>query len=295
MKNTAKKIGFVTSEVDPNLIADDRLAFAPLQQHGINVEPVVWDQRDVKSLAHLDALIFRSCWNYHRKPDSFIAWLNAVKAAGLRCFNSIDQNLENLNKKYLLELAQKGVKIPQTLLLEKNEVQSRDEALAMAGKIQTAEIVIKPALSLNGENTYLLNRHTDTDTVVRIIRELNQAGAVLLQEYIHEIKTHGEVSLIFFNKKFSHALKKTPKDGEFRIHAEHGGTHVPYSPDAQLLAQAEYTVNTVSHDLLFCRVDVVPRASGAVLIELEILDPMLFLGMEAGAPARFAAAIAEVL
>jgi glutathione synthase/RimK-type ligase-like ATP-grasp enzyme len=293
--STLRKIAFVTSEADPNLISDDKLAIEPLLKLGIEVEILVWDRptNKIEHLDYLDGIIFRSCWNYHKKHEQFMGWLNSLRSRHVPVFNSVDINLWNLSKKYLLDLELCGVCIPETVFIPAGTFGETQLSFDLSA-IPSDKIVVKPAVSLNGEDTYLIEK-ADTEGILKHSAEINKTRDLLLQQFIPEIQSGGELSLIFFNKKFSHAIQKTAKAGEFRIHEEHGGSRRAYTPTAEVLKFASDVVSHITDDMLFCRVDLVQSGKKIYLIELEILDPMLFLGMDPGAPARFADAISSVL
>jgi glutathione synthase/RimK-type ligase-like ATP-grasp enzyme len=287
-----KKIAFVTSEADPNLIMDDRLVIEPLRKMGIDVEPLVWD-RPPQDLFSFDAFVFRSCWNYHRKQAEFEAWLNSLRALHVPVLNSVEINLWNLSKKYLLDLEGCGVVIPETTFLPAKTFEA-DDLNEYLHLIKSEKIIVKPAVSLNGEDTFLIDKN-DPALITKRSMEINDLRDLLLQQFIPEIQTGGEISLIYFNRQFCHGVRKTAKQGEFRIHEEHGGSRVAYIPDAEDLHFANSVVDKITENLLFCRVDIVKSGNKIYLIELEIMDPMLFLGMDKKAPERFALAIDEVL
>ncbi len=287
-----KTIAFITSEEDPQLINDDRLAFAPLLDLGLEVRPLVWDSD--ADLTSFDAFIFRSCWNYHRKFDQFISWLDSLEKLRKPVLNAVGVSRWNLNKKYLLELKKKGAVIPETEWIEKRSVIQPAQLASIIKKIPSEKVVIKPAVSLNGQDTYLLVS-SELLEIEKVIKELLKERDVLIQEFIPEVKTSGEVSLVFFDGKFSHAIKKIPSREEFRVHSEYGGTRVSVTPSIDIINQAERVLAMIGESLLFCRVDIVEKEGVAILIEAEIIDPMLFLGYSEGAPERFAKAIKKRL
>ncbi len=285
------KLAFVTSTEDPTLIRDDQLAAAPLESLGFAIEPLIWDQDDGE-VERFDALIFRSCWNYHRKHDQFLVWMNRLRTCRVPIFNPIELNLWNLNKKYLLELEKKGAPIPKTEWIRKGTQLNTDMVKTILCRIASDRVVIKPAVSLNGHDTYLLQ---DLEKIVEILKQLSIDRDVIIQEFIPEIWTSGETSLIFFNNEFSHAVRKMPSPNEFRIHSEYGGSRMSIEPHPDLIHQAQAILEMVEAPLLFSRVDLVERDKSAALIELEIIDPMLFLEYSNKAPIRFANAIAKSL
>jgi len=288
-----KKIAFITSEDDPNLSKDDQLAIQPLFQLGYQVFPLIWDN-PLESAEIFDALIFRSCWNYHRKFSQFLSWVEQLKRLNIPILNPVDISLWNLDKKYLLELENKGILIPQTYSISRAAPLNEQTIKSILKKIDASHLVIKPSVSLNGHDTYLLPSH-DEQAIIKALNSLPAEHDILVQEFIPEIKSSEEISLIFFNNKFSHAIRKTPSQQEFRIHSEYGGSRSPFQPDLALIQQGEKILETVGQRLLFSRVDVIENKNGAVLIELEIIDPMLFLGYSPQAPQRFAEEIANSL
>ncbi len=286
-----RKIGFVTSEVDPELIADDRLAIPFLNQYGFSVDPVVWDSPSIQ-IADFDLLIFRSCWNYHRKYPEFLTFLDRVKKSQVPVYNPIETIQWNLNKKHILEFDGK-IAVPRTKWIENRRFFAEDVLEKTLSEWNVNQLVVKPAVSLSGHDTYLIDR-LDFAKINLIIRELLKERDVLIQEYIPEIKTEGEISLIFFNRAFSHAIRKVPAKNEFRIHQEYGGERFPIEASTESISYGKKLLEHVSGKLLYARVDIVETKSGPVLIELEVTDPMLFLGNSDLAAKRFADAIVEL-
>ena len=286
LKTIMKRLAFITYLGEPQLTDDDRLAMIPLEKLGYTVTPLIWDFSS--SLEDFDAIIFRSCWDYHFKHRDFLDWLKKLRELNIPVLNPIDICIWNLNKSYLLDLERKGVLIPKTKIIKNGQA-----AFVDFGEFDT-QVVIKPAISLNGLDTHLIPL-SDKDRIVATIHALSEDRDVLIQQYLPEIKSDGEISLIFFNGSFSHAIKKVPAINEFRIHQEYGGTRCRINPERELILQAEKIVHKVGCNLLSCRVDVVLRDNKAYLIELEIIDPMLFLGFADEAPHKFACAIHESL
>lgn len=283
-----KRVAYITSEDLPDLIDDDLLAVALLKERGVAVEPLVWD-RALLEPERFDALIFRSCWNYHQKYRDFLAFIERLEALGRPVFNSLALTKWNIDKSYLLELAAKGAALPKTRLLKVGETA---DPVDVAQSLGVESVVVKPTVSLNGHDTYCLSARENT--AIRAAVESIGARDILIQEFVPEIKTYGETSLLFFNGVYSHAVRKFAAANEFRIHAEYGGTRAGFKASPALIGQAKSIVESIDEPLLFARVDLIERANGeAALVELEIVDPMLYLGYDAGAPARFADAVAE--
>ncbi len=262
-----KKIAFITSSEDPHLIPDDQLLIGPLRAVGYIVSPLVWDE-DKKE--EFDGYVFRSCWNYHRKFEEFKAWLSDLEKIKKPFINPIPVSRWNLDKKYLLELQKKGAPVPETQVVLKGE-HIKDI------RVNAPKLVIKPAVSLSGHETYLVDA-TETEKIKSLIQSISSERDVLIQAYVPEIKIHGEISLIFIDGQFTHALRKSPAPDEFRVHLEYGGKNLTIDPSPELIKTAEDVIKLVETPLQFARVDLVETDHGAKLIELEIIDPMLFFG-----------------
>lgn len=285
------KIGFVTSEEDPNLVKDDRLAIPFLKKHGYSVSPLVWDH--ISDVSQFDALIFRSCWNYHRKFTAFQIWLQELRQLKIPIFNSLNTIAWNLNKKHIIEF-ENTFAVPKTKLVERHASFSPQNLEEIFDLWKVDQLVIKPAVSLNGHDTYLLNK-SESVKIEKLILDLTQDRDLLIQEFIPEIRTKGEVSLVFFNKKFNHAVRKVPAKNEFRVHSEYGGTRTSTITSPEATAYATALLKQIPDNLLFARVDIVEAKKGPILIELELTDPTLYLATSDGAAKQFASAILDVL
>jgi glutathione synthase/RimK-type ligase-like ATP-grasp enzyme len=199
----------------------------------------------------------------------------------------------NLNKKHLLELAEK-IPVPKTKWRERGTLLSTKMLEQTAAEWQVDQLVIKPAVSLNGHDTYLVPA-MEFANMNGTICALLETRDLIIQEFVSEIKTQGETSLIFFNRKYSHAVRKVPAKNEFRVHYEYGGSRDSTAPSPQAVQYSQRVLDLVDGDLLYARVDLVERENGPILIELELTDPMFYLGTDAEAPQNFADAVSEAL
>lgn len=280
-----RTIGYATSAAD-GLVVDDRLALEPLAKLGVEVIPFVWDEPK-QELDRFDAIIIRSCWDYHLKASAFRSWIESLAREGRTVWNPPPIVLRTMNKRYLLDWEDRGATIPKTRYLSKDS--EPPEPL-----FESDRIVVKPAVSLNGYETCLFTKHEGSRARTKLA-ELLRNGDALIQEYVDEIESEGELSLLFFDGTFSHAIQKLPKAGEFRVQEEHGGRRVAYEPPPALIEQAKAILEIAGERLLYARVDLVRRRGTPVLMELELIDPMLFLGFNPGAPERFAKAVSSWL
>lgn len=262
-------------------VSDDDLAIEPLTSLGWHVETVSWRDRNV-DWSRFDLVVIRTTWDYQKYPDEFIATLERVDAA-TRLENSLDIVRWNIDKRYLRELENRGVRIVPTIWDGLYESIWFDQWL---DEFKTDEIIIKPTVSATAQNTFRL-REFD----LRLEASFSDRS-FMIQPFLTSIVDEGEYSLFFFSGDLSHAIRKAPEAGDFRVQEEHGGIITPFEPDAELLKAAQYAIDAVGKSLLYTRVDLVRAADGRLaLMELELIEPALYLRTDAGAPARFARAI----
>lgn len=277
-------IAFATSRDEAGLTADDRLAFAPLEELGCAVAPWIWDEGPPP--AGLDLVVVRSCWDYHRRPAEFLAWIDAL--AGRRVANPPAVLRWNLDKRYLAALADAGATIPRTIFLAPGQ---EVELAALLAAHELDEVVIKPAVSLSAHETWRSDPRQARAHQPRVDALLRDRG-VLVQSFVPEVLTEGELSLVFLGGEYSHAVRKRPRPGDFRVQVDHGGTREACEAPAWVVGRARACLAAAGEPLLYARVDGVVAGGEFVVMELELIDPVLFLGHDRAAPRRFAAAIA---
>lgn len=279
------RIAFVTWRGLPDLSADDRLAAAALESRGAAVEPAVWDDPAADWLAY-DAVVVRSTWDYHHRPVEFLRWIERVESAGARVWNPPSLLRWNLDKRYLAELGRRGVPVVPTHIVPQGSGRHLSAALAAAG---WDDAVIKPAVSASAHETWRASRAraaADAERFAALVR----AGDVLVQPYLDAIE-RGEWSLCFFGGRYSHAVLKRPRSGDFRVQSELGGEVVLADPDAAVVQRAEEIVALLPTPWLYARVDACALDGALVLMELELIEPTLFFHADPAAPVRFAEAL----
>lgn len=282
------RVGFATWAGAPAGTADDLLAVAPLARRGIAVVPFDWQGPQP---ADLDAIVLRSCWNYHLEEAGFRAWLDRLAAGRVPVLNPVPVARWNLHKGYLRELTAQGVRLPATVWVERAAPGSL-AALLHAHDLD--HVVVKPVVSGTAYRTWRTSRARAAADEAAFAALVADAG-VLVQAFVPEVLEAGEVSLVFFRGEFSHAVRKRPCAGDFRVQSDFGGTREPVQPSRRLLAQAEDVLANVAGELLYARVDGIEVDGALVLMELEVLDPELYLIQDPAAPDRFAAALAAML
>jgi len=260
--------------------------FALLTGKGLPVSFRIWDDPAV-DWSRFDLIIIKSPWDYFDKIDAFYAWLDKLEQLGCRVLNPVQTLRWNADKRYLLELQHRGVRVVPTVWLEQG--QAFDTATLFA-QLGADKVIVKPAVSGGAKNTFALTRqeaHDQADAIGALL----QAESFLAQPFVEEVSAKGEWSFLFFNGVYSHTVLKTAKAGDFRVQHFFGGTvHTP-EPPAGLLATAQRLVADYAQDCLYARVDGVEIAGELVLMELELIEPFLFMPMSEGAMERYYAAL----
>lgn len=281
-----RRLGFVTSEAYRALTADDRTALPALAGRGLEAVPVVWTEPVPDGL---EGLVLRSTWDYHLRLPEFLAWVDGVETRGIPLWNRPETVRWNVDKKYLLEVEARGVPIVPT------RHAARGSGVALSALLRDAgwsEAVVKPSISGGAFETWRAREREEDGA--RFARQVETMDC-LVQPFVPELVASGEWSLLFFRGRYSHAVLKRPEAGDFRVQEEFGGVAEAAEPPPEAIATATRALEAAGHQTLYARVDGVVRDGRLELMELELLEPSLFLETSPGAAERFAAAVSEVL
>jgi glutathione synthase/RimK-type ligase-like ATP-grasp enzyme len=292
-QDSAMRIALATSKDWPDLTPDDRTLLQPLADRGLKAEPAVWSDPNYP-WRHCDAIVIRSCWDYHVRSGEFLRWIAFLESTGCNLWNPAAMIRWNADKSYLRSLENQGIPIVPTLWCEPGETPNLAQTLRNQG---WAKAVVKPRISATAHRTQLVETK-NAEAGQSLFEELMAGPGVMVQKFMDSIVTEGEWSLIFFGGQFSHAVLKTAKPGDFRVQNDFGGASHPADPPAHVLECAIRAIRTVGYTL-YARVDgVVDRARNEDLfriMELELIEPALFLTSHSAATGRFADVIAEAV
>ncbi len=277
----------------PALDEDDRPLVPALAARGFDARAAVWDDPAVEWAAAALCVI-RSTWDYTTRREEFVAWCERAGRVTQLC-NPARGIAWNTHKGYLVELAERGVPVVPTRLLRRGDPPRLDPF----GKADESRVVIKPAVSAGARGALSVAL---SDPVERAAGEahlgaLLAEGDALVQPFQAAADGHGERSLLFFDGRFSHAMRKPSLLGcDAGQRADPRIVLAPASgaeiAAAEAVLGATHALLGLSEPLLYARVDLVPDASGApVLMELEMTEPRLFLADAEGSYVRLAEAI----
>jgi len=277
----ASSIALVTCAEYPDLTPDDLPFAAALERRGWRPVAARWDDPAVAWNAHA-AVVLRSCWDYHQHADAFEAWLGRLERAGAPVHNPLPTLRWNFRKTYLRDLAGAGVPTMATEWVERG---SRTTLRDVADATGWSVMVVKPIISASGWETWLVERAGDPEDERRFAAHL-QARDLMVQRFMRGVQTDGEISLIFLGGRFSHAVRKRPMPGEFRVQEEHGGTVARETVPAIVVRQAARALAAVpaaAHGEepgapLYARVDGMVLDGTLIVTELELIEPKLYFG-----------------
>ncbi len=266
----------------PDLTADDRLLAAALERRGAVVAPADWRDGAVDWDA-ADLVVIRSPWDYAEHVDEFLVWLRRVE----RLLHPARLVRWNAHKRYLLELEAAGVPIVPTELVERATAPDLEQTMRRRG---WADAVVKPAVGGSSRATVQVGR-VGLAAARKHLRALVEAEDALLQEFLPAVLTDGEVSLIFLGGRFSHAVRKRAAPGDWRVQSDFGGTVEGVEPQPAALRVAEQAHEAIPGRPVFARVDLLGGDGRPLVLECELIDPELFLGIGGGAADELAALI----
>lgn len=280
MPRPARRIALVTCLHLPRPDSELAPLAAALTERGATATIAAWDDPAV-DWAAFDSVVLRSTWNYVRNFDAFTAWCAAVdRVASL--VNPIELLRWNIHKRYLLELAAEGIAVVPTELVESGIMPAWDRCFARWG-----DLVVKPAISAGSFGTIQVAAG-DVEAAARH-RESHAERAMLIQPLLRSVLTEGERNLVFVDGAFSHAVWKGARwSGQ---NEASGGPVIPDPDEIELGLRVLVAVERRGPMPTYARVDVARLDGAPVLMELELIEPSLFLDRVPEAPGRLAEAI----
>ncbi|MEO0332751.1 MAG: hypothetical protein AAF223_13880, partial [Bacteroidota bacterium] len=235
-----------------------------------------------------DAVIIRTPWDYQQAPQEFLKVLEDIVASGVPLENNLDLVRWNIDKTYLRDLEERGIRIVPT---QWGKVFQRETIEKWWQDWDTPELIIKPTVSANADDTFWLTRDTD-EVVWETVAQTFQQRSFMVQPFMPAILEEGEYSLFFFGGSYTHAIVKIPKANDFRVQEEHGGLIQATQPSVELLKIAQQVYEAIPFSPLYARIDLVRLPEGEfALMEVELIEPSLYFRTDAKSPYRFAQAI----
>ena len=282
-----KKCAFLSLEERGDYVIDDEHAIDPLSELGWQVSTVSWRQTR-EPWSDFDLVVIRSTWDYWNDVPAFLYTLERIDRETLLA-NRLDLVRWNLAKTYMRDLQKEGIGIVPTLWV--NTLQAGFLATFQSG-LGSDEIVVKPVVGANGEDAFRVSKDDTLERQESIAARFLNRGC-MIQPFMPNILSEGEYSLFFFAGSYSHAILKIPAESEFRSQEERGADIRSILPEKKLLLRASQVMDVISPSPLYARIDFVRDQDDFLVMELELIEPSLYLRMDPMAPARFAASIEQ--
>lgn len=273
-----------------NVLNEDGLLIEALNNLGLKTIKKDWNDSKFNWNSTKTA-VFRSTWDYFDKFSIFQNWLSQVQN---KCalINSYEQIKWNLDKHYLQDLKNWGLPIPKSVFINK---MSGTKLKDIATNMEWNHIVVKPTISGAAKNTFQLKDQEIENFQTKWIHLTNKEDFIV-QEFQKNIIKSGEVAVMLFGGKYSHAVLKKAKKGDFRVQDDFGGTVETITPSKEIIDLAEKAIKKLKPTPLYCRVDVIiNNQNKAVIIELELIEPELWFRFKITAADKLAIYIKEFI
>lgn len=247
---------------------------------GVELVAIPW--KDGASVGNVDAVLPLLAWGYHTDVATWRGVLETLSAK-FPIFNDAAVLLWNTRKSYLETLHARGVDVVPTIFAERVTA----EVLATAfDRFRTNDLVVKPAVSGGGYKTTRIGRNDAAP-------DLDDA---MVQPFLPAIVDEGELSLIFLGGELSHAVRKVPARGDFRVQLAYGGTYAAFEPNKEAIETSRRALRAAPAEVVYGRVDLVRLPDGKLAVmEIEAIEPELFLSLAPDGGARLVTAVRDAM
>jgi glutathione synthase/RimK-type ligase-like ATP-grasp enzyme len=273
-----------------NVANEDDTLLDFLKAKGYQITKEIWNDDTVK-WENYDLVILKSPWDYFDLIEDFYAWLAKLEKLKVRLLNPIEIVKWNADKHYLQEIEKAGLKVTPSAFIVKGDQINLHTYFKL---FNTHQLIVKPCVSGGSKNTFKVTA-ANVDEITSSLTQLILEEDFIVQPFLKEIEEHGEWSFLFFNGKFSHAILKKAKEGDFRVQASFGGTvHLKDAP-SDYLNNAQLYINQFAKGCLYARVDGTIINGEFYLMELELIEPFLFLSQHPSSLPNYFEALQQLI
>ena len=264
---------------------DDLLAEA-LRDRDVETHLAAWDDPTIE-WDEIAACVLRSTWDYPERLNEFTRWMDTASKKTL-LLNEADLVRWNIHKRYLIDLDEAGIPVVPTVHIERRGALNLPR---LQRRLGSDDLVIKPAV---GVGSFGVTRVSPDDPdSVAVAGALVEKGDVIVQPYVPSIESEGETSTVLVAGAISHAVVKTPAPGDYRVQPHHGGRSDPREVGPDLRDLWDRLVTVLPGMPMYGRIDTVIIDGRPHVMELELIEPSLFLRHEPKAADRLADAIVQ--
>ena len=273
-----------------NILLEEKLITDALEAQGLKVYRTNWDNPDF-DFTTTKYVLFRAIWDYFDRFPEFSKWLDKVSQQ-TKMINPLEQIVWNMDKHYLRDLEANGINIVKTYFVEIGDTRTLKQVISDSG---WEHVILKPAVSGGARHTYKIKPRESNQHEV-VFKELIAKEAMLIQPFINNIMEKGEVSFMVFGGKYSHAVLKKAKAGDFRVQDDHGGTIHPYKASFKEIEFVQNVVAKCNTIPIYGRVDVTwDNENHLALVELEIIEPELWFRESQKSPEMLADVVLDFI
>lgn len=281
-----KRCAYLVMDDPGDYVTDYDVSFDAMAELGWQIDCVPWRDPAI-DWNRYDAVYICTPWDYPQDPGLFVEVLEAIEASAAMLINPLSLVKWTLAKTYLRDLEQQGGATVPSLWFDNFDAA---DIATWFDALDSGKVVVKPGIGANAQDTFVLARPVSAARVEEL-RQTFAGRAFFVQPFMANIQTEGEYSLFFFNDEYSHAILKTPRKGDFRSQEEHGAAIQPVVATGQQVAAARKLLALVEPQPTYVRVDLVrDQQDDYRLMELELIEPSLYLRTDPGSAGRFAAA-----
>jgi len=267
------QIALITSHTHrDDALAVDAPLIAALALRNVDVTFPAWDDESV-NWSMFAAAVVRTTWDYQHTRERFVDTLDAIAESTL-LINPAPLIRWNTHKNYLVDLEEQGVPVIPTVVVPRASDITLDTLCQTHGFDQ---VVIKPAVGAGGRD--VVHGDPTAPGLVSQFHRMNQHEDVIVQPYLEMVTSRGETSVIVCGGEVSHAVVKTPADGDFRAHERYGARYLAVTPNHSQAALARWVVTTLHpHTPTLARIDLLTDEHDTLYVsEVELTEPNLYL------------------
>lgn len=289
MMRRMKRCAYLVMDDPGDFVTDYDLSFDAMADLGWQVDCISW-RNPSHDWSQYDAVYICTPWDYPDDAALFMRVLEAIEVSRAHLINPISLVRWSLAKTYLRDLAERGGAVVPSLWFDEFEAGS---VAGWFDELGSNRIIIKPAVGTNSQHQVILRQPVGREQLAELAR-VYRDRPFFVQPFIRNVQSEGEYSLFFFSGEYSHAILKTPEQGDFRSQEEHGAEIRSVTATPRQIAAAEDLLALVEPQPTYVRVDLVrDDEDNFLLMELELIEPSLYLRTDPGAAGRFARAFDE--
>lgn len=283
------QIAFLSCNDLDGFVVDDHYLQQEFETRGDTVTVISWNAEC--DWSKFDVVLIRTTWDYSSNLHTFLETLKKIESSGTKLINSYTLVEWNARKSYLKQLQAAGVPTIPTLF---HKGVTKGFLIDAFEVFESETLVVKPLIGAGSSRTFVVTKDIETDELTNIQDEI-AGDDIMVQPFIREITSKGEISLHYFAGELSHTIRKTPKEGDFRVQEEFGGLIELITPPEGTPEIALQTLACLDEVPLYARVDLVTDGNSWMLIEVELIEPALYFRMDPESAPRFVKAFDRYL